>query len=400
MGFFNNHLSSAATSGPAWVSGQTYNVNDLVVYNSTTYVCLVAHTASSSLFTDLASGNWRIVSTTKNYISNYNFESGSTTGWSLANTTLDSNKFPNQVSASWSAKSANLSMTTTSVGKLAGTQSLQLTQATAVSVAGDMLVSDAFTIDIADQAKVLSFSFSYSVTANPSNLNLPGTSSNSVGVAIYDVTNNAWIQPAGVFNLVQSSGVGKATGTFQTTSNSTQYRLAVYFPNASSNVVGGGAFTMLLDEFSVGPQPFSTGPAMSDWQSYTPVLTNFGNATATGKFMRIGDSIELSARAVIGSSLPTGILTFSIPTGLSIDLSKYPNSGNTNELTGFASASNSISSAAWSGALRLGSATTLFISGDSGANFWNATVPFTFAAGNQVEIKAIIPITGWSSMRC
>jgi hypothetical protein len=55
-----------------------------------------------------------------------------------------------------------------------------------------------------------------------------GTSSNTYAVAIYDVANNAWFGAAGVFNFTQSSGVGKAVGTFQTLTTSTSIQIFIY----------------------------------------------------------------------------------------------------------------------------------------------------------------------------
>jgi len=112
--------------------------------------------------------------------------------------------------------------------------------------AGQGFISNAFTIDAEDQAKVLTFSFAYQAVSGT--MNFSGTSSNTWAVYIYDATVGTWIQPAGVYNLVQSSGAGLATGTFQTTSSSTSYRIAVICINAT-----GGAVSMKFDDFFVGP---------------------------------------------------------------------------------------------------------------------------------------------------
>lgn len=62
-------------------------------------------------------------------------------------------------------------------------------------------------------------------------MNFSGTSSNTWSVYIYDITNSAWIQPAGVYNIVQGSGVGIGQGTFQTPSNMTQFYIALLVVN-------------------------------------------------------------------------------------------------------------------------------------------------------------------------
>lgn len=367
---------------------------DIVVHTGSNNVRQAIGTDGQVLIADSAQTNgvrWTTLQQgSKNYISNGTFEGNSTTGWSLSHSTLDStSKLPNQASGSWTSSSANLAMATTSSGKLAGSYSLQLTQSTAASVAGDMLVTDAMTIDIEDQAKVMSFSFYYSVTAGASNLNLSGTSSNSVGVAVYDVTNSTWIQPAGVFNLVQSSGVGLASGTFQTSSNGTQYRLAVYFPNASS-----GTFTMLLDDVVMGPQKVLMAPAMSDATAFTSTLTNFAASSQSFFWERIGDRMRITGQ-VTASGAASGVIKFSIPSFASIDYSKLQASSYA--YVGVARGNNA-------GALYHGtivtdntSTNTLIINGGNGQGDWNATVPFTWASGNTIQVLVDVPIVTWSS---
>jgi hypothetical protein len=210
-----------------------------------------------------SSGGSSSGSSGKNYLSTYNgnpgngdFELNNTTGWSKGNVALTSN-FPSGTPTFGSGSSANLTISTVSSGQLAAKYSLSYASS-AANVAGDFLASDPFTIDTEDQAKVLTFKFYYKLVTDPgsSNRNFSGTSSNSFGVAIYDVTTGGsagWIQPAGVWGMTQSSGVGLCTGTFQTTSSSTQYRLVVYNANAT-----GGAVTVYFDDFSVSPAGAAT----------------------------------------------------------------------------------------------------------------------------------------------
>jgi hypothetical protein len=252
--------------------------------------------------------------TGKNYLSTYNnntgngdFETGGTTGWSLAHSSLTS-AFPSTVGSAatsfssaggahgGSAASGNLSLTASNSSPIAGTYSGAYASS-AATTAGDMLISDAFTIDTEDQAKVLTFSFYYSATTNPSNGNWSGTSSNSFGVAIYDVTNALWIMPAGVWSMTQSTLAGYATGTFQTTSNSTQYQLAIFNANASSNSI-----TVKFDDLLVGPQTKPFGPAMTDWVAYTPTINGAGTPTSVQFFSRRkGDTLEITGNFIAGT---------------------------------------------------------------------------------------------------
>ena len=210
---------------------------------------------------------------TKNYISKSFFDDNSTSGWSLARTTLDAiSKLPNQAQGSWVSAANTLTLSTVGGGsQLGGLYSLSLASS-AATTAGDMLVSDALTLDLEAQASVQTFSFFYKIASGA--LTLSGTSTNSIAVAIYDVTNGAWIDPAGRYNIVQSSSVGKCAGTFQVPSNCTSVRLAVYFPNATT-----GSLTLYLDDVYLGPQVVQYGAPVTDAVTFTPTGSWTTNTT-------------------------------------------------------------------------------------------------------------------------
>lgn len=360
--------------------------------------------------------------TGKNYLSasvnpsntgNGDAEKGATTGWSLAHSALTSS-FPSTVATATnsfssaggvhggSAASGNLSLAASSTSPLTAKYSFTYTSSAATTT-GDMLISDAFTIDSSSQAKVMNFSFTYSATSGATNGNFSGTSSNSFGVAIYDVTAAAWIQPAGVYNIVQSSGVGKAVGTFQTTSSSTQYQIAFYNVNASA-----GAITMKLDDFSVGPGFVVNAPAMSDWVSYTPTLTSGGNAITLnasskvdpyGFYRRVGDSVEIIAGFVNGSggtaTGTAGIAELSLPSGITADTSKI--SASTTDVTrsiGTASVYNGNSPNLYYESIVYVSSNLLRIEQSSTTGHISLSA---IVAGFAANYKVKIPVVGWSS---
>lgn len=329
----------------------------------------------------------------KNYLGEINgvnnngdFELGTTTGWTLGNVGTLANNFPTGTPTFGSGASGNLSIATISSGQLAGSFSLEQVSS-AASVAGDFLASNVFTIDEEDQAKVMQFKFYYKPNSGVANLNFSGTQSNSFGVAIWDVTNGVWIQPAGVFNLVQNSGVGLALGTFQTTSNSTQYRFVVYNANASL-----GAATMYFDDFFLGPQITAAGAAVSDWVAYTPTVNNVGTSTNTGCWRRVGDSIEIETY-LVSSGAFVGSPQIAIPTQFSIDFNKLPN---TIATVGVARLNNS--GAIWIGPVTtVGLAQALQIAGPNSQGDWSASTPTSSGSGMVLSLFARLPIIGWSS---
>lgn len=338
-----------------------------------------------------SSTNWSEIGSgagTKNYIQKGTFDSASTSGWSLASSTLDATtKLPNQASGAWGAASANLSITTVGSGSQLSLSGYSLSLvSSAATVAGNMLVSDAITLDAEAQASIQTFSFFYKVASGAANGNFSGTSSNSIGVAIYDVTNSAWIDPAGRYNIVQNSLVGKCAGTFQVPATCTSVRLAVYFPNASS-----GAITVYLDDFVLGPQVVQYGAPVTDWQDYTPTLTNIGNATSSAQWRRIGDSIEIRGRVTIGSSLPTGSLTIGVPSGITLDTSS------SSTTTGFCATGTAAGVAGTHLGRIVRGSTSVTLSGDDGSSFWTATVPVTWQANDTIDFLMSCKVVGWTS---
>lgn len=134
-----------------------------------------------------------------------------------------------------------------SSGQIAGSFSLQ-TASSSNWTAGQGFITDAFNIDGEDQGKVLSFTASYKVTAGATNLFVPGNWNNSFALYAYDVTNGLWLSPVGSYSMTQTSGAGSIAGSFQTSINGTQYRLAVVCINYTL-----GAATIVWDDFTVGP---------------------------------------------------------------------------------------------------------------------------------------------------
>lgn len=338
-------------------------------------------------------------STTPN-TGNGNFELGSTTGWSLFNTTLTSGKPTGSITA---GAASVTTFNTVSSNQLAGSYSLQTASSGAWS-AGQGFISNAFYTDNEDETAVMSFKFYYQVISGLANLNLSGTSSNTFAVYLYDVTNSAWLEPSGTYSMVQGSGVGLAVGTFQGVKNTTQYRLAVICVNASA-----GATTLYWDDFSVGPDSVSRGAAITDWQSYSPSGFSSTNATVSGKWRRVGDSMEVNWSAEWSGAAGAFSGSPTIPSGYAIDSTKLPGtSGSTQDRI-----------AIGTGAI-LDSGVALYplfvtYKDTTTVNFWreitqsgtnpvavqNATVsnttPMSFGANDIITLQFKVPILGWSS---
>lgn len=309
-----------------------------------------------------------------NYFSEtYDAENG-TTGWSTYADGYTTTGMPTDGTGG----SAVITWTTTSTTPLRDDRSFLFTKG-ATSTAGDGVKYD-FTIDAADKGKVLQGSFEYYVDS--------GTyADDEMQVWVYDVT-NAKVIPCAPYKIKNSSLIEKFPFEFQTSIDSTSYRLMLHVAGTSTS-----AYTMKFDNFNVGPQAKLYGSPITDWVSYTPTGTWSTNTTYTGEWRQVGDSIEIVAHIAV-SGAPTGSFTVNIPSGYSIDTNKLVGS---NAAIGTAWALNNAGNARYTGTVVYNSTTSVTVVGYASTSGWSATVPHTFASGDFVDIKFSVPIQGWSS---
>lgn len=342
--------------------------------------------------TSAASGNSG--GTGKNYLTTYlnnpgngDFENASTSGFALGTTGTLTNGLPTGTPAFGSGASGNLSLSLLSGGNQIGGNYSAALVSSAATTQGNMLHTDAFAIDKEDQAKVLGGRIYYSATNGSSNANWSGTSLNSFGVAVYDITNSAWLQTVGAFNFVQSSGVGICTFTVQTAATTASMRVCLYNANATS-----GAITLLTDDWSIGPQVIPSGFAGTDPNFYTPTISaGFGTtsnvsfkAARSGKFL-VGEFTFTMGTGAASSA------NFTLPAGLQIDTSLIPN--NTSLGTWYGSqtkfqGSLTYFTSAGTNVIVFSDGTTTYVNGMNG-NAW--------AASSVLSGNFVVPIVGWSS---
>jgi hypothetical protein len=252
----SGQVLSVVAGAPSWAAAGTASPlttkGDLYVY-STTNARLPVGTNNQLPTADSSSTSGISYQTPvlANFVTNPGIESNTTTGYSLGTVTL-TNGLPSGVPTFGTGANVALSLGTTLTNQIAGTASLTYVS-TAATVAGDFVASNVFTIDSKYQGKVLGFSINYKLFAGSGNFS--GTSTNSFGVAIYDVTNAKFSDSqTGNFNLTSTFGAPAATGIFQVAANATQFRIILYNVTATT-----GAVTLYLDDFYVGPQNTTTG---------------------------------------------------------------------------------------------------------------------------------------------
>jgi hypothetical protein len=267
-------------------------------------------------------------------------------------------------------------------------------------------VSFDFSIDAADQGKVLTVSFDYQIAS--------GTyADGDLTVYLYDVTNATVIQPSGY--IVQNGTVVMTeVCQFQSATNSTSYRLIIHVASTSAS-----AYTVKVDNVSVSRQVIAQGTPVTDWRSFSLTIGATTSAPTLGtiavneaRWRRDGDVMEIYysvAQTTTGSS-GTGTYLFPLPSGYSIDTAKVtPDTGGKRANLGHGYVYAGTGGVTYQGYLAMNAYnttnlvaevvwTTVSGAGGYGGNPLSST---NFAIGTNspmsITFMARVPIAGWSS---
>lgn len=245
-----------------------------------------------------------------------------------------------------------------------------------------------FTVSKKYRAKVLQIEVDYLV--NSGTFSAGSSSSDSdIIVYIYDVTNSTFIEPSSFKFLSNSSTIAdKFVANFQTSATGSSYRILFHQATTSSS-----AFAVQFKDVRVSPCQYVYGTPISDWFSFTPTGSWTSNTTYTGMWRRVGDSMEIQAKATL-SGAPNGVqLYFNMPTGYSIDGAKtFANFG----AVGSSTMQDAGVASYMGGVQLLGNLIYPYTTANPSSGVLT-TVPFTFGSGDAVTIDVRVPITGWSS---
>lgn len=332
------------------------------------------------------------VNAIKNYVSNGNADVD-TTGWATYADAAGTSPVDG------TAGSPTTTFTRSTSSPLRGAGSFLLTK-DAANRQGEG-ASYAFTIDTADQARVLNISFDYLVSSGTFVAGT-GTTDSDVTVWIYDVTNAAIIQPTNIRLYSNSTGVAdKFSGTFQTASNSTSYRLIIHVGSTSAS-----AYTLKIDDVRITQVTTIKGSVVSDWQTYTPTGSWVSNTTYTGIWRREGDSARIRIYLLLGGAPTSAALTVNLPTGLVIDTAKLLALDFTQPL-GYLTCDDDSSTGTLHGnpgnVVYNNTTSVAFESLDDGGSAvtQNQAItqlwPFTWATSDSCGAEFVVPIVGFSS---
>jgi hypothetical protein len=381
---------------------------DIAVHNGTDNVRQAIGTDGNVLVADSTQSTglkWATVTGVKNYVTNDGAES-TVNGWAAYADAASSRPVDG------TGGSPNVTITRSTTSPLRGVGSFVFTK-DAANRQGQGASYD-FTIDTADRAKVLNIVMDWTVDSGTFQGGTSSTDSDLI-VYIYDITNARLIEPAPI--KLDGAVIGtnyKYVSSFQTSSDSTSYRLIIHCATTSAS-----AYTIKFDAVTVSPSVTTTGAYISDWNSYTP-LRSWNNNNPTGMWRRVGSMMEVQIQLemVGGISVPSTRLQVYLPDGYKFDYTKMttaglPAGGTQRMLDGSVQIYRSGASvnAGYFGVVGVDQTDigggdnrvtcSWYVANTSPAIVFesgiNGTSPYTIANGDVIMIKFSVPIKGWGT---
>lgn len=321
-----------------------------------------------------------------NFIGNADAEDGSTTGWSTYADAAGTRPVDGTGGV------ANVTWTTTSTNPLNGTSSFLFTK-DAANRQGQGVSYD-MSLPLEFRAKALTVKVPYIVESGTFVAGTSSVDSDAI-IYFYDITNSKLVEPSSFKFLSSSTTVSDAIqATVQFDSNCTSARMIIHCASTSAS-----AYTLKLDDISVGPTNYQYGTPVTDLVAYTPTGTWTTNATYTGYRKRDGDCLEVIARVSL-TGAPTGTFSLNLPNGLTIDTTKLPGTAVQclGTAVGACAGANVGGWVYYTGPSAVSVAGIPTSSGSANSiSGWNATTPGTFTSGDYVNLTFRVPIVGWSS---
>lgn len=298
------------------------------------------------------------------YIVNPTFESG-IIGWNLYNDGAVA------VPVDGTGGAATITLASNATAPIFGTKDAILSKP-ASNCKGQGLSTD-LTVDRGDLGQPLYIALSSKASA--------AYADGDIGIFIYDITNANIIYPS-IVSVPQAGGSISAFYACFIPSTSQSYRLCLHITSTNAS-----AWTFEMDNVYVGNQKTLNGAAIGNWTSFTPGVnpSNLPGAWTTAKYKRMGGDIYLELVYTASGAGTGGILVglnpIIAPLGLTI----------------ISTGTGQLAVALKSGAYRVDgvydTANLFTVTGGS----WSATVPFTWAAGDAIELKLSYPCAQWQS---
>lgn len=252
-------------------------------------------------------------------------------------------------------------------------------------------VSVDFTLDAQDVGKPFTIAVDTIASANFTGL----SGAESMRVYCYDVTNSVWLP--GYIEV--APGTSTTKGSFLATS-STSYRYSMHVSGT-----GTAAWTLKVDNVTVGQQPMSLASTTGDWQTYVPTGSFTTNTTYTGRWRRVGDTLEAQVYvSFTGAPNAVTLTDVNIPSGLTIDTTKLAAGTNSdaNWVGGGEVLANTGSVAYPISIVYRGTTAVRPLLTNASATYGTmasitSAIPSTLGAGDFIQMNFAVPIVGWSS---
>lgn len=271
----------------------------------------------------------------------------------------------------------NTTIVRNTTSPLDGTADFLVTVTTGASRQGEGVAVVA-NIPPAYRGKAVTFSFPYSTT---------GTIAAGDFVPYgFCVTNSALVAPSSVISGI-SGASGTLVATFVIPATCAQFRLGLHIARTST-----GAATINFDDVQLKSEISQANLPMSDWVAYTPTFTGFGTITNNSTFWRrVGDSVEIDLKFTSGSATATQA-QITLPNGITVDSTKAPSI----RVCGYGQTSGTANSGGFSLNANGGDAFLTFgRDAQTGVTAINGNA--LAGSGDILSIKALVPISGWSS---
>lgn len=286
-----------------------------------------------------------------------------------------------------SSGSGAFAITTSSSSPLSGNNSFVLTKSSGASRQG-RAVERTINLDLENRAKVLEVRIKYIVNSGSF---VAGSSSSDSSLIWYigQYNGSTWTytEPSSFKMLSSSTSISDVLiGNFQTNYDTTQVKLIAYVAESTNSAWA------VKCEVAIQPCNYVYGTPISDWITFTPTGSWTTNTTYTGMWRRVGDSMEIQAKATLSGAPNAVQLYFNMPAGYSIDTSKTFSSFGAVGTSTFQDSGV----ASYMGGVQLLSQIYPYTSANPSSGILQ-TVPFTFGNNDAVTIDVRVPVLGWSS---
>jgi hypothetical protein len=259
-----------------------------------------------------------------------------------------------------------------------------------------------FTVSTAGQAQGMTLSFDYKWT------DVAANEDNDFIVYLYDVDKSQLIAPV-PYEIKKSAYVTKFISGFMTDATSTNYRLIFHLAQSRA-----GIFSLKVDNLFVGKSTYARGSPITDWKSFTPVISAIIGTTPaalspSGKWRRVGSHMEIKffLKWTGAPAAAFTALVSQIPSGYSIDYTALGQEQATavGERNGGTGSYLDVGGQEYQIVTRVDpvGGTVSFrpsiqVTGDliASGNI-SETYPFSPVSGDYLNASISVPIAGWSS---